>query len=150
MNTISIVRAEIDRRKNNAETLRERNICIDLLSFLDTLEEKSEKPINPVDFDKAWEEYGKSKGGGAITVNVKDLARHFFELGKQGMNKCSFDNSEKPNNHEGLDEAAEEWVRPIMRIPSKAHEFLYTYLLDAFRAGAEWDRSQGRTTALND
>ena len=39
---IAKIRNEIERRKNNAETLRERNICIDLLSFLSTLE--SEKP----------------------------------------------------------------------------------------------------------
>ena len=43
---------------------------------------------------------------------------------------------------QGLDEAAEEWVRPIMRIPDKAHEFLYTYLLDAFKAGANWVAEQ--------
>lgn len=44
----------------------------------------------------------------------------------------------QPSLPSNLDEAAEEWVRPIMRIPSKAYEFLYTYLIDAFKKGAEW------------
>lgn len=30
-----------------------------------------------------WRENTESKGGGAITVNMKDLARHFFELGQK-------------------------------------------------------------------
>lgn len=34
-----------------------------------------------IDFEIAWREYTESKGGGAITVNMKDLARHFYELG---------------------------------------------------------------------
>lgn len=41
-----------------------------------------------------------------------------------------------------LNEAAEEWVRPIMRTPEKAHDFLYTYLLDSFRKGAEWQKDK--------
>jgi hypothetical protein len=58
MNTIETIRAEIERRKNTAETIRERNICIDILSFLDTLQEKSGNPINPVlqDFPTTDEE----------------------------------------------------------------------------------------------
>lgn len=50
-----------------------------------------------------------------------------------------------PSLPSNLDEAAEEWVRPIMRTPSKAYEFLYTYLLDAFRKGAEWMARQGES-----
>ena len=84
---IQAIRNEIERLKTvqlkriqegdlvDAEPYDKNEAYNELLDFLDTLEEK------PVDFDKAWEEYGKSKGGGAITVNVKDLARHFYELG---------------------------------------------------------------------
>lgn len=32
-------------------------------------------------FEEAWKEYKEGKGEGAITVNIKDLAKHFFELG---------------------------------------------------------------------
>ena len=149
MNTIETIRAEIERRmkelrgqekdflEQDCHTLVEdARLRIgdlnQLLSFLDSLEEK------PVDFDKAWEEYGRTKGGGAITVNVKVLARHFYELGR----------SEKPNNHEervpeiketgtrGLDEAAEDWI-----LNHKDGEKLY--VKDAFKAGAEWAFGQG-------
>lgn len=48
-----------------------------------------------------------------------------------------------------LDEAAEEWVRPIMRNPSKAYEFLYTYLLDAFKkAQSGWRGREKRKNTL--
>lgn len=88
MNIIEQIKAEIERRIRNPKLGKMTRIELQhFLSFLDTLEEKSEIPTN-LDFDKAWEEYGKSKGGGAITVNVKHLARHFYELGR----------SEKPNN----------------------------------------------------
>ena len=45
-----------------------------LLSYIDTLE------VKEVDFEKIWKEYFKYKGDVA-TVNVKHLAKHFFELG---------------------------------------------------------------------
>lgn len=32
-------------------------------------------------FEEAWREYREERGEGAITVNIKDLAKHFFELG---------------------------------------------------------------------
>ena len=104
----------------------------ELLAFIRTLEE-SEKPINPVDFDKAWEEYGKSKGGGAITVNVKDLARHFYELGRG--------HSEIPNNHEDLDEAAEKFE---INGTGLNKEVGSVSIYDAFKSGAEWAMKQGR------
>ena len=46
----------------------------DLLPFLDTLE------VKEVDFEKIWKEYFKYRGDVA-TINVKHLAKHFFELG---------------------------------------------------------------------
>ena len=75
-----------------------------------------ERPIN-LDFDKAWEEYGKSKGGGAITVNVKDLARHFYDLGCRRTaekydeieyNRQRAEESEKPMN---LEEEINRYLR---------------------------------------
>ena len=99
----------------------------ELLAFIRTLEE-SEKPINPVDFDKAWEEYGKSKGGGAITVNVKDLARHFYELGRG--------HSEIPND---LEEAADEYEKANTGIYPEVGQ---TSIRDAFIDGAKWQKEQ--------
>ena len=48
--------------------------CINVLSLLDTLE------VKEVDFEKMWKEYFKYRGDIA-TVNVKHIAKHFFELG---------------------------------------------------------------------
>lgn len=52
-----------------------------VLSFLDTLE------VKELDFEKMWEEYFKYRGDIA-TVNVKHLAKHFFELGMSVSNKA--------------------------------------------------------------
>ena len=49
-------------------------ILTKLLSFIDTLE------VKEVDFEKIWKEYFKYRGDVA-TVNVKHLAKYFFELG---------------------------------------------------------------------
>ena len=48
----------------------------ELRSFVESLEKEQNTP-----FESAWEEYAKSKGGGAITTNVKTLSKHFYELG---------------------------------------------------------------------
>ena len=40
MSIIEKIKAEVERRKNTAETLRERNVCIDILDYLDTLQEQ--------------------------------------------------------------------------------------------------------------
>ena len=32
-------------------------------------------------FNAEWDKYVAGKGGGAITVNIKDLAKHFFRFG---------------------------------------------------------------------
>ena len=47
MSIIEKIRAYVESRKNTAETLRERNICIDIIEVIDYIQEKSEKPINP-------------------------------------------------------------------------------------------------------
>ena len=50
-----------------------------ILSFIDTLE------VKEVDLEKEYKSYMKSRkddlSGNAVTVNMKDLARHFYELG---------------------------------------------------------------------
>ena len=120
---IQAIRNEIERLKTvqlkriqegdlvDAEPYDKNEAYNELLDFLDTLEEK------PVDFDKAWEEYGKSKGGGAITVNVKDLARHFYDLGCRRTaekydeieyNRQRAEESEKPMN---LEEEINRYLR---------------------------------------
>ena len=54
---------------------------IAILGILDTLE------VKEVDFDAEWEKYFEHKGEMA-TVNVKHLAKHFFEIGiQQSKNK---------------------------------------------------------------
>ena len=55
MTTKELIRAEIEQRKNKAETMRERGAYLELLSFLDT------PPNEPVadchDLEEAKEEY---------------------------------------------------------------------------------------------
>ena len=79
--------AEIKRRKElmsdpilsgNDLMIGERNAYFNLLSFLDTLEVKLE--VKEVDFDAEWVKYFENRGDMA-TVNIKHLAKHFFELG---------------------------------------------------------------------
>jgi hypothetical protein len=50
-----------------------------LLHFLDTIE------VKEVDIEKEWEEYFKDRGDVA-TVNIKHLAKYFFELGIRASN----------------------------------------------------------------
>lgn len=51
-NIKELIRQEIERRKNKAETMRERGAYIDLLSFLDTLPDESEQPT--IGYDEAY------------------------------------------------------------------------------------------------
>lgn len=54
---------------------------INLARYIDTIE------VKEVDFEKIWKEYFKYRGDVA-TVNIKHLAKHFFELGiKAQVNK---------------------------------------------------------------
>lgn len=39
------------------------------------------------DFESEWKRYCESKGGGAVTMNVKDVAKHFAEWQKEQMKK---------------------------------------------------------------
>ena len=104
MSIIETIRAEVERLKKEGEkgnTLAQSNndyeshlqwgqqiaVANGLLDFLSTLQEKSEKPINPVseEFESEWRRYTESRkddvSGHAVTMNIKDLARHFYELG---------------------------------------------------------------------
>ena len=47
MSIIEQIRAYVESRKNTAETIRERDICIDIIDVIDYIQEKSEKPTNP-------------------------------------------------------------------------------------------------------
>lgn len=51
-----------------------RDCAREILSFINTLE------VKEVDFETEWKKYFEYKGNLA-TVNVKDLAKHFFDLG---------------------------------------------------------------------
>lgn len=53
---------------------------IAILDIIDSLE------VKEVDFEKKWKEYFKYRGDVA-TVNVKHLAKHFFELGIKAAQK---------------------------------------------------------------
>ena len=87
MTTIEKIRVEIERRKNNAETLRERNICIDILFFLDSLE--AEKPINQNELEEEIQSFWNRASGFQpkfVTLEVKEngfatIARHFAQWG---------------------------------------------------------------------
>ena len=39
------------------------------------------------EFEKEWKRYCDSKGGGAVTMNVKDTAKHFAQWQKEQMMK---------------------------------------------------------------
>ena len=87
MNQIDKILAEIERLKKNLpwggsagqltmECNCKNEAYNEVLSFVESLEKEQNTP-----FESAWEEYAKSKGGGAITTNVKTLSKHFYELG---------------------------------------------------------------------
>ena len=152
MNTIELIRAEIERQMNEYtptvggvdETTGAHIALSKLLSFLDTLEEE------PVDLEKEFQEFRKDHPfpWSSAYINAEYIeelcmcvARHFFELGR----------SEKPNNHEcladdgkTLDEAARKYAHcPFTDDDGNFHEDA----VDAnaycdFKAGAEWDREQ--------
>jgi len=93
MNTIETIRAEIERRKNTAETLRERNICIDLLFFLDTLgtTEKYSAVEQPVceeleGLEEEIQEYMSNEDNNPFDWDwrdKRDCARHFAQWGEK-------------------------------------------------------------------
>ena len=79
--TLEIIKNEIERRKNNAETLRERNICIDILSFISTLE--SEKPMNQKGLEREIERCLWKLSDDPSNEELRMFARHFAQWGAE-------------------------------------------------------------------
>ena len=79
--------AEIERQKaqwricKSSEAKYRREMLDDISSFINTLE------VKEVDFDAEWKRYFEHRGEMA-TVNVKHLAKHFFEFGISVSNKA--------------------------------------------------------------
>jgi len=145
MSVINQIKAEIERRKgictaqikaNPGQTfpfVMEMTGYDKLLSFLDTLEEKSEIPTNLDSLlDDYFEKLVVPEHQIIFENTYRKIATDFYRMG-QGA-------SEKPNNHEGLDEAAEMYEEE--RISDYGYRGEWS---GAFIAGAEWDRSQGET-----
>ena len=81
----SAVVAEIDKRLHQLtdaafDSMIGRNL-IEIRDSIDTLE------VKEVDFDAEWKKYFEHRGNMA-TVNIKHLAKHFFELGLSVSNKA--------------------------------------------------------------
>lgn len=71
-NIKELIRREIERRKNKAETIRERGVYLELLSFLDTLEE----PVSDChDLEEAARAYSEEVTDGH---NYRDLTCGFI------------------------------------------------------------------------
>ena len=123
---IAKIKAEIERRMKELDsdwmgTPAAGWAFSEILFFLDTLEEKSEKPTN-LDFEQElYNRFGQVKD---FTLGMR-IAKYFYELGS----------SEKPNNHEGLDEAAEKYANYH---PACFHK----PMAESFKAGAEWQKEQ--------
>ena len=98
MSIIEQIRAYVESRKNTAETLRERNICIDIIEVIDYIQEKSEKPINPI-CEELEEEIKRWLKEGEITDtrfddyddnDIEATARHFAQWQKEQMMKEAY------------------------------------------------------------
>ena len=81
----SVVLAEINKRLHQLtdaafDSMIGRNL-IEIRDSIDTLE------VKEVDFDAEWKKYFEHRGNMA-TVNIKHLAKHFFELGLSVSNKA--------------------------------------------------------------
>ena len=78
-----------------------------------------------IDFEQElYNRFGQVKD---FTLGMR-IAKYFYELGR----------SEKPNNHEGLDEAAKEDA-----FNNAEDSIEYMARLAGFKAGAEWAFGQG-------
>lgn len=99
--TVDINPSEFDLRLNKLlkqfETLPKEELANSLSFYLNVVQnggtyratkkqgELDTIATEEVDFEKEWEEYFKYRGNVA-TVNIKDLAKHFFELGMKISN----------------------------------------------------------------
>ena len=88
----------IEHLKQRIEELKDslhRHYSIEVESRLSELERTvtilcSCVPINE-DFESEWKRYCDSKGGGAVTMNIKDVAKHFSQWQKEELMKDAID-----------------------------------------------------------
>ena len=174
MNTIETIKAEVERMNKiaQADVLKnegEKRVWNQgivtaysyVLSFLSTLQEKSEKPINPVCEEleeevkawhkkhfkakNAWEDYS----GHYLDKNSQlDFARHFYELGRQSKPKVS-EELEKYASQEGFN-----YVSLVVRDAEPNHrwndhdvEFAYR---DGIINGASWQKGHNEIAVSED
>ena len=69
--------AEIERRKKQDVTFRERSILIDMENAITSLQQEQPE----VDFEKEIKNYLSTKCAGDDEPSVSEIARHFYELG---------------------------------------------------------------------
>lgn len=58
----------------------------ELEALLTEFAEKLQEPTSE-DFESEWKRYCDSKGGGAVTISIKDVAKHFAQWQKKQMMK---------------------------------------------------------------
>ena len=89
----SAVVAEIEKRIKETESIQPKfdqfwagqvSAFKGILKILNTIE------VKEMDFETEWKKYFEHKGNLA-TVNVKDLAKHFFELGLKAQKGEEYD-----------------------------------------------------------
>ena len=143
---IAKIKAEIERRMKELDsdwmgTPAAGWAFSEILFFLDTLEEKSEKPTN-LDFEQElYNRFGQVKD---FTLGMR-IAKYFYELGSsEKPNSHSlvefepakgFDSGSVSVYHEGLDEAAEKYANYH---PACFHK----PMAESFKAGAEWQKDK--------
>ena len=113
---------------------KEDNIIVPRL-FLEVVEDTL-RIQNNINLDKKTGENCQDRNVKESLNGLRKLLRGEELTGLERLERL------QPSLTSGLDEAAEEGVRPIMRTTDKAHEYLYTYLLDAFKAGAKLMNSE--------
>ena len=139
MSIIDQIRAEVERRK--LDGLKHGLTFVptamqNLLEFLDTLQEKSEKPINLVcdgleEEISLWisENENIHHNDRLMVGLLKDVARHFYELGRQS----------KPKVSEDLETEAKKYADET---DHSANYPCCDCLRESFIAGASWQKEQ--------
>lgn len=133
-NIKELIRREIERRKNKAETMRERGAYLELLSFLDTL------PDEPVtDCHELTEAAGKYADGPECSWVGTSALEQAFKAGAEWGADHLRDTTKKVS--EDLKEVAENsWVDYEYREdPRGLYSSCY---IDGFKAGADWQKTK--------